>query len=254
MASIGASLQHELPPQLADFLLRLDTKLDNLSAHLVTIEASMSRLEGRIEALETRSEQQAAEMADIRADINGLKKSAGPAPVLPNLLPSPAGSHPSDACEIFLTGLPTDVNLTDKEALDRVFTAMGLTDYKKFLVHTRAWNPKNRNKPAPDNTRAFIFKLSSPSTHDHCIVNAFKLASVNTNALFGVGDGKVRLRPLWPSETYSLLQKAYDAAQKLNLDPPIVRNLTVFMHETNGTKPIPISTEHDIRALKTRTR
>ncbi|KAL7289039.1 hypothetical protein TKK_0016993 [Trichogramma kaykai] len=53
-------------------------------------------------------------MAEIRSDIVGLKKSAssssasGPAPVLPNLLASPTGSHLSDPCEILLTGLPTD--------------------------------------------------------------------------------------------------------------------------------------------------
>uniref|UniRef100_A0ABD2WA74 RRM domain-containing protein n=1 Tax=Trichogramma kaykai TaxID=54128 RepID=A0ABD2WA74_9HYME len=99
-------------------------------------------IKGRIGALETQSEQQAAEIAEIRADIVRLKKTvnsvpaSAPTSVLPSLLPSPASSHLSDPREILLTGLPTDANLTDREALDRVFTTIGLKDYSKFLVHT----------------------------------------------------------------------------------------------------------------------
>ncbi|CAB0043546.1 unnamed protein product [Trichogramma brassicae] len=84
---------HELLPQIAACLQRLDTKLVNLTTHVLTTEASLSRLEGRIGALETRSEQQAAEIAEIRADIVGIKKTANsvpdaaPAPVLPGSWP-----------------------------------------------------------------------------------------------------------------------------------------------------------------------
>ncbi|KAL7296842.1 hypothetical protein TKK_0010236 [Trichogramma kaykai] len=138
MASTVASLQHEVSCQLVAFLQRLDTKLDNLTKHVLTIEVSVSRLEGCIGALETQSGQQAAEIVEIRADIVKMKKTANsvpasaPASVSSSLLPSLAGSYLSDPCEILLTGLPADANLTDREALDRVFTTIGLKDYSKF--------------------------------------------------------------------------------------------------------------------------
>uniref|UniRef100_A0ABD2WZN7 Uncharacterized protein n=1 Tax=Trichogramma kaykai TaxID=54128 RepID=A0ABD2WZN7_9HYME len=102
MASTVASLQHEVSCQLVAFLQRLDTKLDNLTKHVLTIEVSVSRLEGCIGALETQSGQQAAEIVEIRADIVKMKKTANsvpasaPASVSSSLLPSLAGSYLSD--------------------------------------------------------------------------------------------------------------------------------------------------------------
>uniref|UniRef100_A0ABD2X0V6 Uncharacterized protein n=1 Tax=Trichogramma kaykai TaxID=54128 RepID=A0ABD2X0V6_9HYME len=87
----------------------------------------------------------------------------------------PANSYVSDPCEILLTGLATNVELTDEEAFGKVFTAMGLKNYHKFLANTRAWKPKNRRKPAPENTKSFVFKLSSPSVRYNCMINASKL-------------------------------------------------------------------------------
>ncbi|CAB0029864.1 unnamed protein product [Trichogramma brassicae] len=115
-----------------------------------------------------------------------LKKSmiSIPATDPPSLVSPPANSYVSDPCEILLTGLQTDVELTDEQALSKVFAAIGLKNYHKFLANTRAWKPKNRRRPAPENTRSFIFKLSSPSVRDNCMMNASKLASVNTNELF----------------------------------------------------------------------
>ncbi|KAL7293130.1 hypothetical protein TKK_0013283 [Trichogramma kaykai] len=138
MASTGNLLQQELPPQLADFLQRLDAKLDKLSTHLMTIESSITRLEDRITAQELRSEDQAAELADIRADIVMAKKSLSSIPASTPLssVSTLANSYVSDPCEILLTGVPTDIEMMDEEALGKVFTVMGLKSYNKFLVNT----------------------------------------------------------------------------------------------------------------------
>ncbi|KAL7292571.1 hypothetical protein TKK_0013707 [Trichogramma kaykai] len=118
-----------------------------------------------------------------------------------------------------------------------------LESYNKFLTNTRLWRSKNKRRPALENTGAFVFKLSSPSIRDQCMMNVSKLASVSSSKLFGKANGKIKLLPVWPNEIFSLLSKAYDASHVLNYAQPTMRNQTVFMRETNGSKPIPISNE-----------
>uniref|UniRef100_A0ABD2VVJ0 RRM domain-containing protein n=1 Tax=Trichogramma kaykai TaxID=54128 RepID=A0ABD2VVJ0_9HYME len=207
-----------------------------------------------MEGQESRSNQHTSDIAQIRDEVTEVQGSLQSILTSRQLGPSvpQASPHLSDTCEILLTGLPGDVDLSEEEVLGRVFTAMGLKHYHKFVAHTRPREPKNSRGTTPANTKAFVFALSSQSTRDHCVKSSFKLASIGVNTLFGVGDGTIRLRPLWPCEVFNLLNKAYEAAHKLNYAQPIVKNLTVFMRETLGAKLIPIQTERDLQSLKPR--
>ncbi|KAL7292596.1 hypothetical protein TKK_0013728 [Trichogramma kaykai] len=238
--------------ELTAFLQRIEKKIDGLTTHLAAIEASITRLDGRVAEQESRSMRQATEIEDIQTEIADIKSSltssltSGPFGVAF----APTNTHLVDPCEILLTGLPSSVNLSHEETLGKIFKTIGLKNYHKFLVKTRPWEPKKRLKPSPGSTKAFVFQLSSPCVRDQCLINASKLSMVNTSALFGVGEHKIRLRPLWPKEVFQLLKRAHDATLSLNYAQPIVKNLTVFMREAHNSELIPIMTESDLSELK----
>ncbi|CAB0029189.1 unnamed protein product, partial [Trichogramma brassicae] len=212
------------PQQMMSMLQRIDAKIDNLTGQVQSVESSITRLETRIEAQETRTEQHKAEITEIRAVMGEIQASLRSALDSGSLSSTTAPTHSrmTDSCEILLTGLPIGVNLSEEEVLATVFTVMGLKHFHKFLAHTRPWEPKSNRRSEPATTKAFVFTLSSPNMRDHCIKSASKLSSINVSTLFGMGNGKIKLRPLWPIEVFNLLNKAYEAAHKLNYAQPTI--------------------------------
>ncbi|CAB0035045.1 unnamed protein product [Trichogramma brassicae] len=155
------------PQQLMGFLQRIDPKINKLTGHVQCIESFITRLETRIEAQETRTEQHDAEITEIRAVMGeiqvSLRSALASGPL--NSTTTPTNSRMTDSCEILLTGLPIGVNLPKEEVQAIVFTAMGLKHFHKFLAHTRPWEPKSNRRSEPANTKAFVFTLSSPNMH-----------------------------------------------------------------------------------------
>ncbi|CAB0036288.1 unnamed protein product [Trichogramma brassicae] len=193
----------------------LSNTFEKVSTRLTGLETAVESLDARMTAQEGLSSQHSHEITGIHEKLKEARTlSVGGAVV--------ATPHVTDTCEILLSGIPSSADLANEQLLDSVFTAMGLVNFNRFVSHTRDWKPKITNEARKDVTRAIVVKLASPSTRDDCLSSASRLASISAQTLFGAGgDGKLRLRALWPREVHALLSKAYTAAHALNYARPV---------------------------------
>ncbi|XP_023315595.1 uncharacterized protein LOC111694009 [Trichogramma pretiosum] len=223
------------PPWFSEFRLYLGDELNGLKSQLSSISERLDRQEAAIT-------QNSADIAAIRDEVGSLRKD-------PRLV---------DSCEMLVTGLPADLNLSNDQILVKIFEALDLDGYSRFVARTRDWQPKPKNCTRDDNadaprTKAFVFKCSSPTIRDDVIFHSGRLSGKDHQSLFGMGgSGRVMLRPLWPTPVHRLLSQAREAAVKLNYARPLVRDLVVCMRETSGSTLVPVYSADDLKALKSR--
>ncbi|KAL7299136.1 hypothetical protein TKK_0007736 [Trichogramma kaykai] len=120
--------------------------------------------------------------------------------------------HLTDQCEMLLSGLPSNLELSDDQVLKKTFSTMDLEHLERFVTRTRKWKPRDSctvKKP----TRAIVFQCSSPIVRDGLVAQSFKLSRVDNKTLFNTGgELKLSLSLLWPKNTYYLLREAKSLA------------------------------------------
>ncbi|CAB0039215.1 unnamed protein product [Trichogramma brassicae] len=80
---------------------------------------------------------------------------------------SPAPQLLTDDCEVLLSGLPIESNLSDSAILDKTLSNIGLPQHTRFITRTRNWSPKNQRKNSNcGHTRSLVFQCSSPVVRD----------------------------------------------------------------------------------------
>ncbi|KAL7288438.1 hypothetical protein TKK_0017522 [Trichogramma kaykai] len=150
---------------------------------------------------------------------------------------------------MLLSGLPSNLELSDDQVLKKTFSTMGLEHHERFVTRTRKSKPRDScsvKKP----TRAIVFQCSSPIALDGLIAQSFKLSRFDNKTLFNSGsESKLSLSPLWPKNTYKLLREAKLLARHLHYASPIVRNLTVLMCKSPQSEFIPIHSKIDLDSI-----
>ncbi|CAB0029877.1 unnamed protein product [Trichogramma brassicae] len=184
------------PPWFAEFRLYLSEELNGLKSQLSSIGERLDKQEAAI----TKN---SADIAAIRDEVGTLKRD-------PRLV---------DSCEMLVTGLPAELNLSNDQILDKIFEALGFDGFSRFVVRTRDWQPKTRtrndNADAP-RTKAFVFKCSSPTTRDDIIFNSAKLSGKDHQSLFGMGGSGKTLAPFIPAQ--DLIELRYKLSRPRTTD------------------------------------
>ena len=170
-----------------------------------------------------------------------------------------------DSCKVLISGIPLDPRLEDNTAIDNIFEALSLSHVRPFIFETRKWeyastqlndatkNAENSARAHLPSFRSIVVKFSSNCIRDAVLSKCFKLASTDCNSLFGCGGSmNVSIRPLWPKPVYNLWRLAMEAHRKHKYAKPVVRNHSVFMHETLESPLIPIFTDRDLENLPSR--
>ena len=121
----------------------------------------------------------------------------------------------SDTCEMLVTGIPINLEISNVLILEKIFNALELSHVSAFVLETREWrlvelsensniantvdSHNNYNNNVNSNSahfRSFVVKFSSYCVRDNVAFKCSKLAKFDCNSLFGKrGNKHIFLRP-----------------------------------------------------------
>ncbi|KAL7304650.1 hypothetical protein TKK_0002897 [Trichogramma kaykai] len=225
--------------------------MDRLTSRIECLDASIKELDRRISKQEAADKTQTPFTLPFKEEMKNIKIAATRFYESVVVMPSTSDchSHLTDQCEMLLSGLPSNLELSDDQVLKKTFSTMGLENHERFVRRTQKWKQRHScsvKKP----TGAIVFQCSSPIVRDGLIAQSFNLSRFDNKTLFNTdGESKLSSSPLWPKNTYNLLREAKSLARRLHYPSPIVRNLTVLMRKSPQSEFIPIHSKIDLDSI-----
>ena len=218
------------------------------------IKMLSDRLEAVVQSHSSQLKQHETELVSLRSEISSLRDE----------------QRSSDNGELVITGIPSDVALTDSVIVEKVLETIKLPHLHQHLIDTRPWLPASSSSTASTaerpansntnsnpngnntnvNTRGFVCKFVSESVRDAICAHSNQLGATDSNQLFG-SSAKFRifLRPLWPKPLFDLWRKSCEKATILNYMRPYVQRRQVYLRASRNSVPLKINNEADLATL-----
>ena len=102
----------------------------------------------------------------------------------------------TDSCEVLISGIPLQCNMSDEEVIAAISNALTLTSLPQFIVETRQWsNTKTSDtnettqQVSPASSRQLVIKLCSARTRDFVLSHNSKLAFDHYGHYFSTNCG-----------------------------------------------------------------
>ncbi|KAL7293682.1 hypothetical protein TKK_0012760 [Trichogramma kaykai] len=108
-----------------------------IETEFAVLNERITIIESRLDAQEDVSESNTAEIADLRKICNAVNDRLERG--LEAFGSASAWAPPVDECEVLVTGIPQAVQLSEEQILDKIFVALGLISFSRFVTYIRPW-------------------------------------------------------------------------------------------------------------------
>lgn len=240
-AVISANMGDQAPRWFMDFWIAYRNDKAKIDQLLTDMGTRMNTLETKLEKVTT---EKSKEIQDLRNDLSSYVRESDERDAM------------EDMAEITVTGIPASISCDPRQAVGRVFAAIGVASIANHITDVREWQKNSAEQQGATATLvepptlAFVVRLCSPSNRSTVLAKAHLLDKLSLKDIFGCTDvGKIDISSLYPRPVYRLCKEARRIAKNLGYAPPLVRNLVVFMRQTRDAPLIAVHSEGDLAAL-----
>ncbi|KAJ8671231.1 hypothetical protein QAD02_002490 [Eretmocerus hayati] len=154
----------------------------------------------------------------------------------------------TDENGIKISGIPSTIQAPIIDSAVKILQLIGLTSPLNFILQHREWP-----MPADKNSERVVVVKFVGGVRETVLRNAYKLKDMTAQSIFGVGGNvRIYINQVYPRAVFNLLREARKASKSLNYATPLVKNMIVFMRETQDSELILIKDSTDIRQLQPR--